>query len=52
MDLTGLEFLWTLITDCAREDIADLAIDYFLQVSKSEIDGVAYRTILTFFLND
>ncbi len=32
MDLTGLEFLWTLITDCAREDIADLAIDYFLQV--------------------
>jgi hypothetical protein len=33
MDLTGLEFLWTLITDCAREDIADLAIDYFLQVA-------------------
>jgi hypothetical protein len=31
MDLTGLDFLWNLITDCSREDIADLAIDYFLQ---------------------
>jgi hypothetical protein len=31
MDLNGLDFLWNLITDCKREDIADLAIDYFLQ---------------------
>lgn len=33
MDLTGLDYLWKLITDSPNESIANLSIEYFLNMS-------------------
>ena len=46
LDLTGLNFLWKLITDCSEETISNLSIDYLLNMSylcvspKFKEDGV------------
>ena len=33
LDLVGLDYLWRVITDCGTEEIADEAIEYFLNMS-------------------
>ena len=33
LDLVGLDYLWTLITECPKENIADEAIEYLLNMS-------------------
>ena len=33
MELYGLDYFWDLITDSPKEDIADLAIEYLLDMS-------------------
>ena len=47
MDLTGLDFLWSLITDCSHEDIADLAIDYFLQKTYLNVNAKLKKDSVT-----
>jgi hypothetical protein len=47
LDLTGLEFLWHLITDCSSEDIADLAIDYFLQKTYLSVNAKLKKDSIT-----
>jgi ubiquitin carboxyl-terminal hydrolase 9/24 len=47
MDLSGLDFLWKLITDCGREDIADLAIDYFLQKNYLNVNAKLKKDSIT-----
>lgn len=32
-DLIGIEYLWTLVTDCPHEGIAEDAIEYLLKLS-------------------